>query len=48
MHFLTPNAIQKMINVMEADMSIGISGAHLVYPDGRSQISHGPLPNFLD
>jgi GT2 family glycosyltransferase len=44
--FLTPNAIQRMINVMEFDLSIGIAGAHLVYPDGRSQVSHGPLPTY--
>jgi GT2 family glycosyltransferase len=44
--FLTPNAIQSMLNVMEATLSAGIAGAHLVYPDGRSQVSHGPLPTF--
>ena len=44
--FLTLNAIQKMICVMEFDLSIGIAGARLVYPDGRPQVSHGPLPNF--
>jgi hypothetical protein len=44
--FLTPNAIQKMITVMESDLSIGIAGARLIYPDGSSQISHGPLPTF--
>ena len=35
-----------MIHVMEFDISIGIAGARLVYPDGRAQVSHGPLPNF--
>ena len=44
--FLTPNAVQKMIDVMESDKSIGITGAHLIYPDGRSQVSHRPLPNY--
>jgi len=44
--FLTPNAIQSMLNVMESDLSAGIAGAHLVYPDGRSQVSHRPLPNY--
>jgi hypothetical protein len=44
--FLTPNAIQKMINVMESDKFIGITGAHLIYPDGRSQVSYRHLPNY--
>jgi len=43
---LQPDSVQKMIHVMGADRSIGIVGAGLVYPDGRSQASHGPLPNF--
>ena len=44
--YLTPNAIQKMIHVMEDDLSIGIAGAYLVYPDGLPQVSHGPLPSY--
>jgi GT2 family glycosyltransferase len=43
---LMPNTVQKMINVMESDPSIGIAGACFVYPDNRPQVSHGPLPNF--
>ena len=44
--FLTTNAIQKMVEVMDSDLSIGIAGANLEYPDGRSQVSHGSLPSF--
>jgi GT2 family glycosyltransferase len=44
--FLTPNAIQTMLTVMESDPSAGIAGARLVYPDGRAQVSHGPLPTY--
>lgn len=44
--YLQPNSIQKMVHVMEADRSIGIAGASLVYPDGRSQASYGPLPTY--
>jgi GT2 family glycosyltransferase len=44
--FLTPNAIQSMHNMMENNLDVGITGAHLVYPDGRPQVSHGPLPTF--
>ncbi len=44
--FLTPHAVQKMIDAMESDLSIGIAGAHLVYPDGSWQVSHGALPTF--
>jgi GT2 family glycosyltransferase len=44
--FLSPNAIQKMIQLMEADVSIGIAGACLVYPDRGYQKAHGPLPNY--
>ena len=44
--FLTPKAVQTMIDVMESDISYGIAGAQLVYPDGRPQVSHGQLPTF--
>ncbi len=43
---LTPMAIQKMVRLMDSDQSIGIAGAQLVYPDGRPQGCHGPLPSF--
>jgi GT2 family glycosyltransferase len=44
--FLLPDAIHKMVDVLEADQSIGIAGARLLFPDGRSQVSHGPLPTY--
>jgi len=44
--FLSPNATQRMIQIMEDDPSIGIAGAMLEYPDGRIQVSHGSLPDF--
>lgn len=43
---LMPNTIQKMMDVMISDPSIGIAGAYLIYPDGRRQVSHRPLPTF--
>ena len=44
--FLTQNAIQRMLQMMDSDSSIGIAGACLEYPNGQSQVSHGPLPDF--
>ena len=43
---LMPNTIQKMIDVMISDSSIGIAGAQLLHPDGRLQVSHSPLPTY--
>jgi hypothetical protein len=43
---LLANTVQKMIDVMISDSSIGIAGAQLICPDGRSQVSHRPLPNY--
>lgn len=45
--FLTSHAVQTMVNELDADQNIGITGAKLIYPDGRSQVSYGPLPTFM-
>jgi GT2 family glycosyltransferase len=44
--FLNPNVVEEMVRLMKADKTVGIVGPGLVYPDGRSQVSHGPLPNY--
>ena len=44
--FLTPNAVQEMIRLMNGNPEIGIVGASLFYPDGRPQLSHGPIPTL--
>jgi GT2 family glycosyltransferase len=42
--FLPLNSLSKMLSVMEEFPEVGVLGPQLVYPDGRLQLSHGPLP----
>ena len=42
--FLSGDAIQQMAHLMEIHPAIGIVGANLYSPDGKPQVSHGPLP----
>lgn len=44
--FLTGKAVHNMIEVLEANLGVGIAGARLVFPDGQPQLSHGPLPTI--
>lgn len=45
--FLNPDAIQKMIPAIQSLPMAGILGPALVYPDGRVQRDHGPLPTLF-
>lgn len=44
--FPVGDAIPQMVKVMVTDPQIGIAGARLEYPDGRSQPSHYRLPTL--
>ncbi len=44
--FLTGNAVQQMVGYLAQNDRTGIVGANLVFPDGRPQISYGPLPSL--
>ncbi|HEX7974234.1 MAG TPA: glycosyltransferase family 2 protein [Anaerolineales bacterium] len=43
---LTGGAANALVDALENDPKAGIAGAQLLYPDGRPQVSHGPLPTF--
>lgn len=44
--FLQGDAAQRLLFAMQNQPRIGIAGPALVYPDGRPQPSHGPLPGL--
>jgi GT2 family glycosyltransferase len=45
--FLSDGTLQKMMNVMELNNTVGIVGANLKYPDGSPQSSYGRLPTLM-
>jgi GT2 family glycosyltransferase len=42
-----PGSLDKLIEAMERDNSLGIVAPKLVYPDGSLQMSYGPVPNLF-
>lgn len=40
------NALPQMVRFLDAHSDAGIVGPHLVFPDGRPQTAHGPLPTL--
>lgn len=44
--FLQDSVATEMLEWLEAHPHAGIIGPRLIYPDGRQQISHGPLPTL--
>jgi N-acetylglucosaminyl-diphospho-decaprenol L-rhamnosyltransferase len=44
--FLTERAVAALVSLLEADPTVGIAGARLVYPDGREQRSYGRVPTL--
>jgi GT2 family glycosyltransferase len=45
--FVMEGAVEGLLDVMNSSPDIGIAGADLVYPDGRAQVRHGPLPTLF-
>jgi len=43
---LTGDAARQLVGLMEAREDLGIVGPCLMYPDGRPQVDHGPLPSL--
>jgi GT2 family glycosyltransferase len=44
--FLQENVVAQLMQAARDNPNAGILGARLVYPDGRPQLSHGPLPTL--
>lgn len=42
-----PGSLDKMLEAIESDSSIGIVAPKLIYPDGSLQMSFGPIPNLF-
>jgi len=44
---LLPGSLDKLLEAMERDESLGVVAPKLVYPDGSLQMSYGPIPNLF-
>lgn len=42
-----PGSLDKLLEAMAADRSVGIVAPKLIYPDGTLQMSYGPIPNLF-
>jgi GT2 family glycosyltransferase len=44
---LLPGSLDKLLEAIERDESLGVVAPKLVYPDGSLQMSYGPIPNLF-
>lgn len=45
--FLGEGTVTQMVDLMNADPKVGVTGARLFYLDGRPQLSYGPIPTLM-